>query len=280
MQQEKLPNTSVKTFTSEFDKFVTKIQERENFAFSRFSDGELFMLKGEPVVLAENYFITGSRRGVGTYPTEEQKSFDPEKDYFFQEKLVEALKHRQKNYFKGLTGVVDEDIAGEDSFQFQLDLCGEGDEEHLTFSNVFINNNYPHFLLKVMPEFKNREVVIIANEAADLESLSSFWGLELIKDFRVGNNCIINDYHLVEEIKNWVKSNHIEDCIFLFSASTLSNYVIHETFKECPNNTYLDIGSALSPWMGLEGWKHSRAYLQHWILGLPNHYGTQEDVWI
>ena len=126
-------------------------------------------------------------------PEEEQKEFDPGRDQFYQDKLIEALSFRKEGYYKGLTGIVDEDIAGKDSFKFQLDLYGEGDNEHLTFSNVFINNNYPRFLSEIVPELQKRPVVFIVNEAADITKL----GFEVIKDFRIGNNCIINKYSYV-----------------------------------------------------------------------------------
>jgi predicted Zn-dependent protease len=271
-----LQKKSQKIFSDEFDKFLNLLRSEENFAFSRFSDGELFMLKGERLVLAENNYITGELKGHGVYPKEEQKDFDPERDKFYQEKLVEALQYRKKNYYKGLTGLVDEDIAGEGSFQFQLDLCGEGDEEHLSYSNVFINNNYPKFIEHILPILSQREIIFIANESATFDKLP----FKVIKHFKVGSNCIINDYNLVEDIKVWIKENNIKNKVFLFSASTLSNYIIHECFRECDENTYMDIGTCLSPWMGLEGWRHTRAYLQHWVLGMPNKYGTQEDTWI
>ena len=275
MQQGKSQNMS-KSFSGEFDKFASLLRDGENFAFSRFSDGELFMLKGERLVLAENNYITGELQGHGVYPKEEQKDFDPERDKFYQEKLVEALQYRKKNYYKGLTGLADEDIAGKGSFQFQLDLCGEGDEEHLSYSNVFINNNYPKFVEQIIPVLSQKEIVFIANEAVTLDKLP----FNIIKHFKVGSNCIINDYNLVEDIKVWIKENNIKNKVFLFSASTLSNYIIHECFKECDENTYIDIGTCLSPWMGLDGWKYTRAYLQHHILRMPNKYGTQVDTWI
>ena len=234
------------------------------------------MLRGDKLVLSENSYITGTRTGAGYYPKEEQKEFNPEKDAFYRDALISSLKHRQPNYFKGLTGVVDEDIAGEGSFQYQLDMHGEGDDEHLTFANVFINANYKRFITEIMPLISSRPVVMICNEAASLENLS----FPIAKDFRVGTNCIINDYPLIKEIKEWIQTNNIRDHIFLCSASTLSNYIIHECFRDYPENTYLDIGSTLNPWMGLEGWKHSRAYLQHWLLGHHNKYGIQEDKWI
>jgi len=270
-----LMGSSIKDYKKEFDKFLSLLESGENFAFSRFSDGEVFILKGERVVLAENSFITGDIEGQGRYPKEEQKDFDPERDKFYQEKLIEALRYRKKNYYKGLTGIVDEDIAGKGSFEFQLDLYGEGDDEHLSFSNVFINNNYPRFINEIVPILRDREIVLIVNEGATLSDLH----LNIVKDFRVGSNCIINDYSLVEEIKSWIRDNDVQGKIFLFSASTLSNYIIHECFKEFDKNTYIDIGSSLNPWMGLDGWKYSRAYLQHWVLGMPNKYGEQEDSW-
>lgn len=264
-----------KTFKQEFDRLLKKLKDKENFAFSRFSDGELFILKGQRLVLSQNEFITGDRKGSGFYTKEEQKDFDPIRDKFYKDKLVECLTFRKKNYFKGLTGKVDEDIAGVDSFKFQLNLYGSGDDDHLTYANVFINANYKRFIEEVIPEIQKRPVVLICNEAADLTGIN----LNIVKDFRVGSNCIINDYHLVDEINEWISENKIENHIFLFSASTLSNFIIYECFKNHEKNTYLDIGSCLNPWMNLEGWKHTRGYLQHWILGIPNKYGLQEDVW-
>lgn len=271
MQEKKLQ----KTFSAEFDRLLQKLKDEENFAFLRFSDGELFMLRGDKLVLAENSYTTGNRTGTGHYPKEEQKDFDPERDAFYRDRLIAALQHRQPNYFKGLTGVVDEDIAGEGAFEYQLEMHGEGDDEHLTFANVLINANYKRFIEEMMPLVKQKPIVMICNEAATLTNFA----FPVVKDFRVGSNCIINDYSLIEDIKEWIRDNDIQDHIFLCSASTLSNYIIHECFKEFPNNTFIDIGSALNPWMELEGWMHSRAYLQHWILGQPNKYGIQEDTW-
>ena len=67
MPQEKSQNTSAKTFSGEFDKLLLKVKNNENFAFSRFSDGEVFILKGEKLVLANDHFITGDRQGQGIY---------------------------------------------------------------------------------------------------------------------------------------------------------------------------------------------------------------------
>ena len=85
---QKKSQTQLKTFKSEFDKLLQKLEDNENFAFSRFSDGEVYILKGEKLVLADNHYITGDRSGGGVYTQEEHKNFDPEKDGFFHEKLI------------------------------------------------------------------------------------------------------------------------------------------------------------------------------------------------
>jgi hypothetical protein len=62
---------------------------------------------------------------------------------------------------------------------------------------------------------------------------------------------MINDYGKIEDIKNWIRENNIENHLFLFSASTFSNFAIYELFKEFPNNSYVDIGTCLTPMMDM-----------------------------
>jgi hypothetical protein len=274
VQQE---NKLQKTFTSEFDRFLNLLKEGTNFGFSRFSDGEVFILRGERLVLAENYFVTGDKTGAGKYGEEDLKDFDPKRDFDVKGRLIKSLKHKQPHYYKGLTGIVDEDIAGAGTFQFQIDMAG-GDDDSLSFSNVFINRNYPRFInefMKVITETQT-PVIMVVNEKADISQLA----MNVVKDFRVGSNCIINDLDIIEDIKAWIAENDITDHIFLCSASSLSNLIIHECFEEFPDNTYIDIGSSLNPWLKLDGWTHNRMYLRHWLLGDKNKYGTQEDRWI
>ena len=53
----------MKNFNQEFDKFLNKIKANEQFAFSRFSDGELFIMQNKTVVLANDHYITGDIKG-------------------------------------------------------------------------------------------------------------------------------------------------------------------------------------------------------------------------
>jgi hypothetical protein len=118
---------------------------------------------------------------------------------------------------------------------------------NLTWANIFVNFNYNAFIELFIPEFKKRDCIIICNEKSNINNLP----FKVKKDFRVGNNCIINNYTIIEDIKKYIKDNNIINTIFLFSASSLSEVAIYHLFKDYPNNTYLDIGSTLNYYLGL-----------------------------
>jgi hypothetical protein len=135
--------------------------------------------------------------------------------------------------------------VGKEAFDWQVDLHG-GDDESLTWANLWVNGNYPAFIMNTLPIFYSKDCVFVGHESADTSKLPF-----IKKDFRVGYNAMINDYGKIEDIKNWIRENNIENHLFLFSASTFSNLAIYELFKEFPNNSYVDIGTCLTPMMNM-----------------------------
>tara|TARA_Y100000296_G_C5178720_1_gene261811 strand:- start:1445 stop:2254 length:810 start_codon:yes stop_codon:yes gene_type:complete len=268
----------MKNFKEEFFKLLILIQAGEPFAFARFSDGEVSVLKNKHLVLAENYFIQEDVYGENPvqapipYMEEERKEFDPTEHAFYHEKLVESYKFRKKNYFKGIPGTNEWDSA---AFDFCVGLYGDDDHEHLSFANAMINGNYQLFMDMMVPEFKDKDIVLVCNENASLQNLP----FSVKKDFRVGPNCMINNYSLIDEMKEYIKDNNIGDHIFLFSAATLSNFLIYELYKEFDQNQYIDIGSSLSPLLGLQGWRGTRVYLRCYWEGEQHPIINQEDSW-
>jgi hypothetical protein len=261
-----------KDFKEEFNKFKDMLTTGENFAFARYSDGEMFIMQNKTVVLAPSYFVTGDRVGNNIYTKEEQKEFLPDKHQFHREKLIESFQFREKNYFKGVCTKTD---VGEENFNWQINLHGSGDEDSLTFANVLINSNYPRYVEEIVPLFKNKEIIYVVNEAANLAGLP----FEIKKEFRIGSNCMINNYDTAEEVKKYIADNNIENHLILCSAASLSNFVIHECYKENQNNTFLDIGSSLNPYLDLEGWKFTRGYLTSYWMKSSSHWGNQVDEW-
>ena len=65
-------------------------------------------------------------------------------------------------------------------------LYGQVDD-NLTSTNLLVNSNYPLFIGHFIPELKKKKVVFICSENAELSN-SDF---DIIKDFRVGRNCIV-----------------------------------------------------------------------------------------
>ena len=263
----------MKDFTLAFDTLLSKISDEENFAFSRFSDGELFIMQNKTVILAKDHYVTGDIKGPNIYTEEEQKEFLPERDQYYREKLIESYKHTQENYYKGICTGTDPHV-GDENFRYMIELHG-GDHENLTFSNLLINANYSRFVEEMIPLLAQRKILYVVNRAAQIQQLP----FKIKKSFEIGSNCMINDYGTVEEVKKYIADNNIEDHVILCSAASLSNYVIYENFKENPNNTFIDIGSCLNPLLGLEGWKYTRGYLTHYWLKRQSPFGSQVDVW-
>ena len=154
-----------KDFNEEFSKLLTMVENGENFTFTRFSDGELFIMQNKTVILAKDHYVTGDIKGPNIYTKEEQKEFIPERDQVYREKLIESYKHRQESYFKGICTGTDPHV-GDENFTYMVDLHG-GDHETLTFSNLLINANYSRFVEELVPLFAQRDILYVVNKLAD-----------------------------------------------------------------------------------------------------------------
>ena len=268
----------MKKYKQEFDKILDLLKSESPFAFSRFSDGEVTILRNQTVVLAEDHFIQGDIHGehknyANSYMPEEQKSFIPQENKKQYDKLVEAFLFKKNNYIKGIPG--QNSLDGGRSWKFCTELYGSDDWENLSFANVMINGNYSRFIKEIMPLFSEREVVLIANENSKLDELP----FEVKKFFPVGSNCMVNNFDLPNEVGEWIRNNNIKDHLFLSSAATLSNYLCYDLFKEYDNNQYMDIGSSLGPLLQLEGWKSSRTYLLAYWGNVDHPVLHEEDIW-
>ena len=263
----------MKDFNNAFNSLLSMVKSGENFAFTRFSDGELFIMQNKTVVLADNHYITGDIKGPNKYTKEEHKEFYPERHQFYREKLIECYKHNQENYFKGICTATDGHV-GKVNFDWMIDFHG-GDHPNLTFANLLINANYKRFVEEMVQNFANRDIIYVVNELADTSKLP----FDIMKKFNIGSNCMIDNFDTSEKVKDYISSNNIKDAIVLCSAASLSNFVIHDCYKEDSGNTFLDIGSCLNPLLNLEGWKYTRGYLTGYWLNSGSPFGNQVDVW-
>jgi len=264
---------TMKDFSRAFDCLLNKLANKENFAFTRFSDGELFILQNKTVVLADNHYITGEIKGQNRYTKEEHKEFYPAQHQLYREKLIEAFRHNQDNYFKGICTPTDGHV-GQENFAWMLDFHG-GDHDSLTFANLLINANYSRFVEEMIPLFMDREILYVVNELADTSRLP----FQISKKFKIGSNCMVNDYDTAAKVKDYIRESGTRDAIILCSAASLSNFVIYDGFRDNQNNTFLDIGSCLNPLLRLEGWKYTRGYLTGYWLNSGSPFQRQVDLW-
>lgn len=245
----------MKLFEEDFYKVCGLLKSGENFAFNRFSDGELFILQGKELILDAKQVKVGSKVTEGLYKEEDHKRFHPEEHSFYQDRLIDSFRFTKKNYFKGLSCKC---CVGEENFKWQLDFHGAYDD-NFTWANLLVNGNYAKFIHEMYPLFNNYKTVFICNEKADL-TLFPF----VVKDFRVGYNAMINDYGLIETIKEWINTNNISGHLFLFSASSFSKMAIHQLYENCDKNTYMDVGTTLNAFMNM---RLDRSYLKSFWLG-------------
>tara|TARA_Y100001972_G_C7650139_1_gene326868 strand:+ start:180 stop:965 length:786 start_codon:yes stop_codon:yes gene_type:complete len=239
-----------KNFKDDFLFLLNKIKTQESFAFTRFSDGEQYILDNIELKLDQNLIQIGSQHQSGPYKPVDFKHFDPKKHAYHRNLLVESFLHKQHNYFKGIGCPC---CNGHEYKINQLNVLG-GDSDDLTWANLWVNGNYPDFIKKVLPELYNNKCVMICHKDANLDKLPF-----IKKDFRVGYNAMVNNLDVIEKIKIWIKENKIINHIFLFSASSFSNIAIYELFKTNTNNTFIDIGTCLTPMMNTPT---ERDYLQ------------------
>lgn len=257
-----------KSFSGDFDNLLTKLNNNENFAFIRFSDGEMFIMQNRKLELSERGTFVDDVLCGPTYTKEDFKEFDPQKHSFLRQKLLDSYQHEQKNYFVGLSCAC---CVGVLSTRWMKSLRQEKD--HLTWANLFVNANYPRFINEFVPVLEKKNIVLICNENADLSRSK----LNIVKDFRIGRNAMVNNFNLYEEISKWIEENKIQNHIFCFSASSLTNITVYELFKKYPDNTFLDIGTTMNPVFGFPA---TRGYLQAYWTGNDHPDLHKVCIWI
>ena len=89
----------MKNYREEFDRLLTLLKERTPFAFSRFSDGEVTILRNKTVVLAEDHFIQGDIHGEQKYIllAQEQQGLD---------QRLSAVLGLQQGLHEGILGIL------------------------------------------------------------------------------------------------------------------------------------------------------------------------------
>ena len=87
----------MKDFVEHFFLLYNKLKNGENFAFSRFSDGELRIMQNKELVLGDNFYKIGDNVHSGKYFPEDRKHINPQEHPHVVNKLMEAYCFKKHN---------------------------------------------------------------------------------------------------------------------------------------------------------------------------------------
>ena len=213
-------------FREDLDEVLRLITESDSLALSRYADGEASILKNITV---------GNKDGW---------LYKKDKNLIFRHDLRYSLLRADKNYLYGLSCT----CCDKSNHDFLLNAV-RAPLEQLTFSNLWVNANFPVFQEQFLPALcASRKLVFICTgskaRVSDLEAKIHVSGF-----IPIHGNCVEYWEKHREHVRGLMDlhaSQH-NGAIFLFAAGPLSEILIHEMWQANQNNIYLDIGSTLDP---------------------------------
>jgi len=219
--------------------------------FSRFSDGELFMMLGKSIRLTPSgAWIDGKQVNTQRYEDHDCKTFYPNSDMAISNELIQAVGHTSPGYVAGLPLPC---CIGQDMSTELNRVIGQAPVLWST-ANLFINANYPFFIESVLPIILSRPVVLIANYRANTAVIPN-----LVGHIPLGDDCkpYIDGYTMqIEALVSSMSQADRHDSVFLFAGSYISNLLIYRATKKWNDLTLLDIGTSLHPLLRLKIYRH------------------------
>lgn len=232
-----------KIFSEEIRKLFQRLTSGQKFAFSKYADGEWAVINKKHVTSQGEF------------------TFNPDHDSYYSKKLLESYQYKDDGYYIGISCPC---CQGMETHKKMLHLSGQ-DDEHITYANIFVNNNYKFYVENFVPFYGTQKTVLIANRRSKFENLS----FTPEKIHKIDNDAFKSNFDLVEKLKKECVDK--ENYVYLFAAGPLGNLLAAELWKTNKKNVYLDIGSTLNPWLQAEG--HKRDYY------MGRSLGQQDCVW-
>ena len=222
-----------KSFRKDIEYFHHKLLHNENFTLSKYADGEWAVLENRHINNKEFWFDP-----------------DNKNDKIKRDKLWKSFQYKNPRYYVGISCPC---CQGMEVFNKMNDMCFQ-DETNLTWANIWVNSNYRYFVENIIPLFSNRTVVLFCNKNSKIQNLP--FSPYLV--FPLENNSWEYNWNLIEESKyaiEYINKTIQKNLLVLFCCGPFGNILSYELTKDIPDNTYLDIGSTLNPWLQSEGFK-------------------------
>jgi hypothetical protein len=202
---------------------LNKLKQREHFSFSKYADGEYAILRNIKITNTDNW------------------TFDPTIHPTEHKFLMDSFTYDAQGYYIGISCPC---CQPKESIQWMRDNVKT---KNITFANIFVNSNYNFFKKHFIPEFNSweGEVTLVANGEGKNKKLP--FKINYYYDIKIGSwiNPDLNE--CIETLSK--KAENKNNQLFLFSSGPLGNILAHKLHYINKNNTYLDIGSTINPWI-------------------------------
>ena len=205
------------SFREDIEFLFNRLENKEKFSFSKYADGEFAILANQNITNVDNW------------------TFNIEKHKYVRDELIKSFKFKDPNYYVGVSCRC---CQPTDHVHW---MRAQSEQDTLTWANVFVNSNYPYFVDNFIPEFSKHKVVLFARNDARYTELP-FTVDEFVP---ITSEAMIDNFHLVNEFPIKKYENHL----FLFCAGPLGNMLAAKFWEKNKENTYLDIGSTLNPYL-------------------------------
>lgn len=239
-----------KNYRKDIEILKLTLENNENITFSKFCDGELSILINKET--NNNEFF-----------------FDPHDPSDIDQRLLllESFKYKNPRYFVGITCV---SIFGLDTHRYMKSICKQP-ECNLTWADLFVNSNYTYYVENIIPIFQKRNIILVCNENGKIENLP--FKPKFV--FKVGDSALKYNLNIIDDIKRLIIDNALTNYIFLFCCGPLGNVLSHQLTLFNENNSYLDVGSTLNPYLQSE--KFRRDYYINSTNFFANHIGVWDN---
>jgi hypothetical protein len=208
-----------KNFTEDIKIILQALKNKEKFSFSKYADGEYAILINKKITNCDNW------------------TYDPDIHQLYRDELMNSYTYSEEGYYIGISCPC---CVGNEDTKWMRDNVNVNDS-NLTWANIFVNGNYNYFRDNFIPEFKNHDIILVANETANVNNLP----FKVLEHIKVTGTAWKDNFDLIDSLPNKEYNNKL----FLFCAGPLGNMLAYNMWKKNKNNTYLDIGSTLNPWL-------------------------------
>lgn len=248
------------TYAEETSRFICYIKCNENFAYVRWNDGEL-----DTVTAWKSKTRIRMSTLEGWSTEKNTKNYEKLRD-----DLIRSLHIRSANFLYGFNfpscaeGLVIQQLSGGGSWKW-VSRFSRLEEfppaEQLTYADLLSGRNYHYFGMKelVFAIARQSNTIIFANKMVKRNKKISWQHRIIPFDSDLTGDWLQVRDNIFDKATDLAKSHTFH--IFLVSLGPISNILISLMWKVNPNNTYIDVGSALNEFHGFGSL--GRAYMRN-----------------